>query len=218
EADRARVGAKAFALARLRQAGLPVPDGFVVPAEDPAPGPDLLEAPCLRLGAVAVRSSAGGEDSAEASFAGQFRTELDVRGAAEVAAAVRRCRAATAEGYASAVAAPTDAGARRAIPVLVQSLVEPRQAGVVFPRDPRAPSAIVVESPPGRGETLVSGRTVPARVVLDRETLAPRASPSGPSDGLRESHLAAVVALARRAEELLGGGQDVEWAIGAADG
>src|SRR5262249_45381620 len=143
ESDRPRAGSKAVALARLRQAGLPVPDGFVVPGDAADPAPEALEEACRRLEVVVVRSSSAVEDSAEASFAGQFRTELALRGAAEVALAVRRCRTASAGAYAALMGAA--AGTEAAIPVLVQRFVEPRRAGVVFTRDPRDPSVIVVE-------------------------------------------------------------------------
>ncbi|HEU0105647.1 MAG TPA: PEP/pyruvate-binding domain-containing protein, partial [Vicinamibacteria bacterium] len=211
-ADRERAGGKAWALARMRRAGLPVPDGFVVPGDGPEPDADALEEACRRLGAVAVRSSAAAEDSAEASFAGQFRTELDVRGAAQVAEAVRRCRSATAGGYAALLGAPA---AATIIPVLVQQFVEPRQAGVVFTRDPRDPSVLVVESHAGRGEALVSGLVRPRREVLDRATGARRSATGGNGGALDDSELRAVVDLARRAEALFGDAQDVEWAIGA---
>jgi len=211
-AERERAGAKAWALARMRGAGLPVPDGFVVPGDGPAPDAAALEEGCRRLGTVAVRSSSAAEDSAEASFAGQFRTELDVRGAAEVAEAVRRCRTATAAGYADLLGV---AGAPALIPVLVQQFVEPRQAGVVFTRDPRDPSVLVVESHAGRGEALVSGLVRPRREVLDRDTGARRSVTGGNGEALEENALRAVVDLARRAEALFGAPQDVEWAVGA---
>src|SRR6185503_20947592 len=153
---------------------------------------------CRRLGTVAVRSSSAAEDSSEASFAGQFRTELDVRGAAAVAEAVRRCRAATADGYAGLLGV---SGQPATIPVLVQRFVEPRQAGVVFTRDPRDPTALVVESHAGRGDALISGAVRPDRYVVDRETGAARGGPAAASlDAVR---LAEVVGLARRAEDVL---------------
>lgn len=213
EGDGLRAGAKAFALARLRRSGLPVPDGFVVLAGAAEPALAMLEAACARLGPVAVRSSSASEDSAEASYAGQFRTELDVRGAEDVAAAVRRCRRATAAGYATAMGAAE--AAPTTIPVLVQQFVEPRLAGVVFTRDPRDPSAVVVESHVGRGEALVSGQVRPQRTLVDRETGARRDSPGDGDGPPADEDLRAAVSLALRAETVFGEPQDVEWAIGA---
>src|SRR5436190_1686829 len=94
EHDRPRVGGKAFVLGRLRQAGFPVPDGFVVGAEMAWDLPQQAEAvqAFARLGGpVAVRSSGTAEDGALASFAGQYLTVLDVRDEAALLDAVIRC-------------------------------------------------------------------------------------------------------------------------------
>src|SRR5881409_3049698 len=77
-ADRDRVGSKAANLGELLRAGFPVPDGVVVP-EDGDPDPNEIPR-LLGDGPLAVRSSAIAEDLAEASFAGQYETVLDVRG------------------------------------------------------------------------------------------------------------------------------------------
>src|SRR6266571_5905531 len=116
DADRLRVGSKAFVLARLRRAGLPVPDGFVVTTSDAIDGEGeaVLKSAAARLGGTAaVRSSAAQEDTAEASFAGQYRTLLDV-GAADLAHAIAEVRrsAPDAGGYARAVGMDGEAGAR----------------------------------------------------------------------------------------------------------
>src|SRR5512132_2721540 len=90
DGDRGRVGAKAHSLAVLAREGLPVPDGFVLPAEA-----DVSEAVAAyaRLGGeVAVRSSSTAEDLDESSFAGQYRTVLGVRGEEALRSAVRTCR------------------------------------------------------------------------------------------------------------------------------
>ena len=58
-ADAERLGGKAGALARLVAAGLPVPDGVVIP-----PGARFDAAQLERLEPLAVRSSAAIEDRA----------------------------------------------------------------------------------------------------------------------------------------------------------
>ena len=213
--DRERVGAKAFVLGRLRRGGMRVPDGFVLAAADgPLEGErkDALRAAYTRLGGtVAVRSSSTLEDGEEASFAGQYRTVLDVRGEEDVLRAVRSCleSAGAAAGYARAVGAIRPG----AMAVLVQRFIEPRAAGVAFTRHPQDAASWLVESHAGRGEALVSGAVSPDRYVGDRSDATARHGPGHASLGAVD--LARVVTLARRAEDLLGGPQDVEWAIGA---
>jgi pyruvate,water dikinase len=209
-ADEARVGGKAYALARLRQAGLPVPDGFVASAE--ASSEEIREAYGRLQGAVAVRSSGSAEDTGEASFAGQYLTALDVRGGEEVVAAVERCRASGGAGGAYARAVGT--GGAGTMAVLVQRFVEPRAAGVAFTRHPADPGALLVESRLGRGEALVSGLVTPDRYVVDRVTEAVREGPAAGS--LDEAALRAVTGLALEAERRQGRPQDVEWAVDAA--
>jgi pyruvate,water dikinase len=213
--DRPRVGAKAFTLARLRRLGLPVPDGFVLTAgDDPLGGAraEALRAAYARLGGrVAVRSSSTLEDTGEASFAGQYRTVLDVSGEEDVIRAARSCldSAGAAAGYARAVGAQGPAE----MAVLVQRFVPARAAGVAFTRHPQDPSAWLVESHAGRGDAVVSGAVSPDRFVGGRGGETAREVPHGAS--LSAAELARVVALARRAEDLLGAPQDVEWALGA---
>lgn len=94
--DPAIGGGKGSALAELLAAGFPVPDGFIVTADEGASRElaahlrDFAE----RAGShvrFAVRSSGRSEDSAEASFAGQFDTILNVSGVDEVARAITHC-------------------------------------------------------------------------------------------------------------------------------
>ena len=206
--DRARVGGKAFVLGRLRQAGFPVPDGFVLAAGG-SWGPAEKEAAARffrRLGGpVAVRSSGTAEDGAAASFAGQYLTLLDVRDEAALLDAIERCRASEQAAGAYAGALATRQGA---MGVLVQRFIEPRAAGVVFTRDPRDASRLLVEAHAGRGEELVSGRVRPARYSVGADGV--RAD--GAFAVLTTEEVGELAALARRVEAHLEGPQDVEWA------
>jgi rifampicin phosphotransferase len=80
------LGTKAASLARLVGAGFPVPAGVVVTAAAAADWDQAyaqLRTEAAELGGrdqrFAVRSSAAAEDLADASFAGQYETVLDVR-------------------------------------------------------------------------------------------------------------------------------------------
>jgi phosphoenolpyruvate synthase/pyruvate phosphate dikinase len=82
-ADRSSIGGKAFNCARLRQAGIPVPDGLVVSADATdgevralASDQWFTSQPAGAL--FAVRSSGLGEDSEGHSFAGIHETHLNV--------------------------------------------------------------------------------------------------------------------------------------------
>jgi pyruvate,water dikinase len=139
--------------------------------------------------AVAVRSSAAGEDSAEASFAGQQETYLWVRGAPELEHAVRRCWAsyftpralsyrARLRGTASASEpvggdlaggqSPTGVG----MSVGVQQMVDADVAGVMFTRSPSKndPSIVAIEASWGLGVSVVGGEVTPDEVWVNKVT------------------------------------------------
>jgi pyruvate, water dikinase len=191
--------------------------------------------------AVAVRSSATGEDSAEASFAGLQDTYLWVRGAQGVADHVRRCWAslynAEAVGYRRRMGLSEQG---LAMAVVVQRMVEPRCAGVMFTRSPATGdrSVIAVEGCWGLGSALVSGEVTPDNFVISkvtgeivRRTVAAKlrlhqagAGGSGVTavdvpeslreqPCLRDPEVAALARLGRRVEDLYGAPQDIEWAI-----
>src|SRR5713101_8861325 len=116
--DRERVGSKAANLGELLRAGFPVPDGVVVLGDgDPDPN-EILQ--LLGNGPVAVRSSAVAEDLADASFAGQYETVLNVHGADALREAIRAVRASAASARAQQYAAAHGLENSRGIAVLVQ--------------------------------------------------------------------------------------------------
>ena len=86
--DALTCGHKAAALAALRRAGFPVPDGFVVPVHASISVRSLAGAlERLGPGPWAVRSSGIAEDLDDASFAGQYESVLGVTTVEDVVAA-----------------------------------------------------------------------------------------------------------------------------------
>jgi pyruvate,water dikinase len=131
-----------------------------------------IRAAYAELGAipVAVRSSATAEDLADASFAGQYDTLLDVRGEDELFAAIKTC---WASAFADrAVAYRRGAGVSNldvAMAVVVQELVKATISGVTFTRHPTEERPVMLfEACRGLGEALVSGSVDPDRFEVDR--------------------------------------------------
>jgi len=152
-----------------------------------------------RLGepaAYAVRSSATAEDSPAASFAGQQDTYLNVVGPAAILRHVSRCWASLFTERAVTYRLRNGFGHRRVhMAVVIQQMVFPRAAGVIFTADPVTSNRKVasVEAIFGLGEALVSGR-VNADVykVRDGDIIAKavatkqRAVHAAPAGGTRE--------------------------------
>ena len=161
-------------------------------------------------GAVAVRSSAIAEDSASASFAGQYRSLLNV-GADGVEEAVRLCWASLwtphARAYRSAIGlADTDV----AMGVVVQAMVASEWSGVAFTVDPTMIDSglMRVEVVEGLGERLVSGELTPDVFHLRRDNLAILENDAPP-------FVAEVGRCALEIERRHGRPQDVEWSVAA---
>ncbi|MGH9164385.1 MAG: PEP/pyruvate-binding domain-containing protein, partial [Acidimicrobiales bacterium] len=207
--DPALVGAKAAALARSAQCGLPVLPGFVVTTgADWTTAVAEIEPAWRALGgherALVVRSSSTVEDGGTSSMAGMFTSVLDVVGWPAFVEAVHAV-------LGSAKALPQVEMAPLA--VLVQPMLRPRLGGVLFGADPVTGRtdrlvAAVVEGGPDR---LVSGSVDGAQYVL---TPAGRVlSVERPVAGLGRHERRALAGLAAQVAQLFGGPQDVEWAI-----
>jgi pyruvate,water dikinase len=214
------LGAKAANLARARAAGLPVIDGFVIP---PALAARIAAAPrgdrtadveivrsawgSLSRGGglpVVVRSSSVAEDTAHSSQAGVFESVVDVHGWDDFLDAVRIVAASGGRG-------PSRSGADP-LAVLVQRHLDPVRSGVLFTTDPVSGRAdrLVLAVVDGGPQGLVSGSESGTRLVLNRHARVAERDGRPP---LRRHERIALVRMAKRAEALLGGPQDIEWAI-----
>jgi len=125
-------------------------------------------------GPVAVRSSATAEDLAEASFAGQQSTFLNIQGEREVVDAVYRCWASLFNPEAICYRHQQGLDHMQVgIAVPVQKMVQSETAGIMFTVHPvtNDPSQIAVEAIYGLGELVVSGQVTPDIYIVDKEGL-----------------------------------------------
>jgi pyruvate,water dikinase len=239
----ARVGGKAAALGLLTRAGLPVPAGFCVTVEalsklESQQVEDAIASALAELGtsAVAVRSSAVGEDGATASFAGAHLSRLNVRSPAAVVGALEEVRASATSPAALAYRARHALGGQPCMAALVQTMVDAEASGVLFTRDPLSGAEqFVVEGSFGLGEAVVSGAVTPDRFVLSsdgelvEEHISEKEIVTVPAEGgtttvrletararrpcIDLATLRLLTQLGKRCEEILESPQDVEWAL-----
>lgn len=175
-------GAKAFHLSKMKRAGLPVPAGFVINAsafEDFFLNNVNVDAAFMRslsdaLDKVAakgymVRSSAIGEDGAGNSFAGQLESFQVENNIEEIIAKLYLCWKSYQKENVTAY--QNSSGAKlQGMAVVVQELIEPDYAGVIFSRHPLDENNVLVEYVEGHGEQLVSGRVNPKSVAYSRKS------------------------------------------------
>jgi len=122
---------------------------------------------------VAVRTSATAEDSADASFAGQGDTFLNVIGETNVLHRVRECWSSlfTSRSIFYQVKKHYD-HFKIGVAVPVQKLVNSEISGIMFTANPvtGAKNEIIVETIWGLGEYIVQGKITPDQFVVDKNT------------------------------------------------
>jgi pyruvate, water dikinase len=187
---------------------------------------------------VAVRSSALGEDSEEATFAGQQETFLWVRGTEQVCEAVRDCWISLYSATAVSYRARLGGEHEPAMGVTVQEMVDAEVSGVMFTCNPVSgdPSMVAINASWGLGLAVVGGEVTPDDYLVSkvtREVVRAQVNDKhheyvpGPDGAIRvdvpadrrsarcldEDALAALVDVAKRVERHFGSRQDIEWAI-----
>lgn len=115
----------------------------------------------------AVRSSANVEDSLYHSFAGQFKTSLDVLGIDDILSCVKETwessNSSSVTDYAKKISGQLD---ELKMAVIVQEMVQPVFSGVVFSKNPiTGTDEIVIEAVEGTGEKLVQSGVTPYRWI-----------------------------------------------------
>jgi pyruvate,water dikinase len=165
--------------------------------------------------ACAVRSSATAEDSPTASFAGQHDTFLNIAGPAAVLRHVSRCWASLFSERAVSYRLRNGFDHRKAgMAVVVQRMVTPQAAGVLFTADPVTSNRTVVsvEAIPGLGDALVSG-LVNADVYKVRDGEVVTTAQQLRQPALTSAQVVRLAQLGRRIEAHFGRPQDIEWCL-----
>lgn len=200
------IGGKAKTLIELTDYGFNVPDFFVLSSD--VENIDLIKDEIFKayddLGdsVVVVRSSAVGEDGTIKSFAGQYKSILNVT-KEKLIQSIKECIASLKTAHASAYSInnPIDKMA-----VIVQRMIFPNISGVAFSADPvrNNKDILIIESVNGQCELLVSGAVTPDHYDIYRDNI-------NNSDVPKDIKLVAEITL--QIENKLGYFVDVEWAI-----
>ena len=255
ETDLPHVGGKGLNLGKLTRAGFRVPQGFCVTTDAyrfsvqnlPEQNADAIKALVLapeliteiqavheklQTATVAVRSSATAEDLAEASFAGQQDTFLNVK-PDELLDALKACWASLwserAIAYRETQGIADDG---LAMAVVIQEMCEADVSGVLFTVSPLRTDVAIVESNWGLGESVVSGAITPDSFLMSRETdeilerniatkremvteAGVRQVPDDRQDvpSLTDTQLRELTQLGMRVETFYGQPMDIEWAL-----
>src|SRR5215470_1894319 len=243
--ERSLFGSKAVGLGDAARQGLPVPPGVAISGdlvEAVASGDNkatqrVADAIVALPPPFAVRSSAVDEDGTAASFAGQHLTVLNVHSVADVAGAVREVWWSANSDSAITYRQRVGLFTRPSVGVVVQTLLNPTAAGVLFTENPlTGADERMIEASWGLGEAVVNGLVVPDHFRLDRsgqvlerkpgrKRIAIRSLPNGgtfeeqlpPAQAsqfcLNDTQLAALGELALHCEKVYGPRRDIEWAL-----
>ena len=243
--DETVFGSKAVGLGQAARAGLPLPHGVALSGavvEAVASGEDRVLAKVAKAvrplgGPLAVRSSAVDEDGAEASFAGQHLTLLNVLSADDLGEALREVWWSANSDSAISYRQRVGLFVRPSIGVVVQALLDPDVAGVMFTRNPiTGADERMIEASWGLGEAVVAGAVIPDNYrvdssgrVLERtagvKKIAIRRLAAGgtveeavPGEKvealcLEDGRLEELNRLAARCEEVYGPARDIEFAF-----
>jgi len=214
-------GGKGGTLSRLFQAGYPVPDGFVILPTSFA-GDELTVEAWVQVQAYlkrmrlaekditfAVRSSALSEDSAQASYAGEFETVLNVHTDEEIHNAIHTVRRSRHSERVQAYSQVKGLDEEHEVAVVVQRMVQSDLSGILFTADPVTGShrTMTGNFVHGLGERLVSGEVTGETFTFEK----PRGRYQGPAELKRYARK--LYKLASGLEKDLGCPQDIEWAV-----
>lgn len=212
----------------------PLPPDFKISLQE------VIE-PAFRDKAVVVRSSAVGEDSANASYAGVHESFVNVIGLESIMDHIKLVWASLwSDG---AMLYRKELGLKveeSSMAVVIQEMIQGQRSGVAFSVNPNDSNQTVVEAVYGLNQGLVDGSVEPDRWILDRKTgsiishygpardktvalsssgvsIEPLPAELAMLPPLNEDELAQVYRLTNMAESIFASPQDVEWTFDGSD-
>src|SRR5438309_6257345 len=164
---------------------------------------------------VAVRSSAIGEDSGDASFAGQHETVLDVGGVDAIVDALLECWRSVTSDRAAAYRKQKGITGTPRIAVLVQLMVPADASAIAFSADPvsGARDVVVVNAARGLGDAIASGTITPDSYTVRKGDLVIASRICANGAAIPDEDIAAIARLAIQLETVMGGPVDIECAL-----
>ncbi len=193
------IGGKTIKLKDLKSLGLNVPKfTYIKSTELPKTESEFktiaknihMELHCEKY---AVRSSALIEDTQTESYAGQFKTEIDV----------------SPKDLCKAIESVVEHASKflkrnlEKFSVLIQEYFEPEISGITFTRNPTEGREMIIEYHKGRGEEIVGGKTKPKKIQFYWSSLP---KPSLPELGKAIENF-------KKIEKFYKSPQDIEWCI-----
>lgn len=209
-------GGKASRLHELKAAGFTVPAGFILRTSEAE-----VASAVDKIGGfpVAVRSSCSLEDLSNASFAGLYETFLNVQTLEDLHRRIEECfyskESERVKDYlhTKGLAEKIE---QLQMNVLVQKMIQPRLAGVLFTLNPTTgrQEEYYLEFCSGVGERLVSGLVTPSSCVFDvRNRVRLKDFINNEGTVIENSSLLELIEEAKKIQAHFGSPQDIEWAI-----
>jgi rifampicin phosphotransferase len=176
---------------------------------------DLARRVGVREPRVAVRSSAIGEDSGNASFAGQHDTVLDVGGVDAIVDALLECWRSVYSERAAAYRTQRGIKGTPRIAVLVQLMVPADASAIAFSADPvsGARDVVVVNAARGLGDAIASGTITPDSYTVRKRDLVITSRACVDDGAVPDGDVTAIARLAIQLESVMGGPVDIECAL-----
>jgi phosphoenolpyruvate synthase/pyruvate phosphate dikinase len=162
----------------------------------------------LKKGAIAIRSSGSAEDLPGVSFAGMYKTILNIKDVEEGMNAILEvwgsAHSQKVQEYCKGMQTkPGD------MAVMIQHQLQPEVSGVMVTQSPFSISEVMIECCPGLGDKLVSGEVTPVRYRVRGGKIIEHKG----GDLLSPGQLEELMDTGKKIERTFKMAQDIEWAI-----